>query len=305
MKKTFAYFILLISIASAQRAVPSFIRGASGGNGPGGGWGVAQVMPSPIPQPAVIGAPFSGEESQRQIQVLPDGTRITREQQGAKVFRDSEGRTRVERPLFQIPSPAARFPGAAPANPVTIVEINDPAGGVYYLLDSVKKVAYRMKYQPVAPATRQQTAPARPASPPEGATSTPPGRPRTTTEDLGIRSINGVQAEGRRRTTTFPEGYMGNDRPLTDVTEDWIAVQLQLTVMSTTKSSRSGESVYELANVSLASPSPILFSPPPEYTIQDQQGPFTAEFGQRPSGANVPMNSISVQVPIPPGAAKQ
>jgi len=290
-------FALLVSAAAAQpsRTIPGpFVRNTTGGVNGQTAWATAQVVLPPV-APPFIGAPFSGEESQRSTQVLPDGTRINRSMGGgAKVFRDSEGRTRVERTMFPVPPARAGTPEIAQ---IVIVEINDPGQGVYYLLDSNKKIAHRLKYPPPAPYQTRQ--PVRRPSGPSTETDTSPQGIRTTTEDLGQRVINGVQAEGRRRTMTIPENLQGNDRPMNIVTEDWTAVSLEIIIKSTNTSPQSGESTFELTNVSLASPSPLLFSPPPDYTVQDEQSPFTAEFGQKPAGArgSVSVGIISVGKP--------
>jgi len=299
-------FALLAATAAAQtRTIQGFVRGTGGGSNGQVSWGTAQIVIPTVIRPAVTGAPFSGEESETSRQVLADGTRITRPGPfGAKVFRDTEGRTRLERRLLPV---QPTVPGRAAIAPIELVEINDPAQGIYYILDATRKVAYRFTYTPVQPNPNRQ-APRGPAGIPPGSFTNPQGI-RITTEDLGLRVINGVQAEGRRRTTVTPENFQGNDRPLTQVNEDWTAVQLQIPILSISTSAQSGESRWELLNVGLASPSPVLFSPPPDFTIQDKQSPFTVEFGQRPAGAATgaaaSFGVISVGVPVPPGTGKQ
>lgn len=221
--------------------------------------------------PAFAGAPFSGEERRSSVQTLSDGTRIdSPAPPGSKIFRDSEGRTRMERAMGGITRPGDR--GASPQ--FVLVEIDDTVEGYLYLLDSEHKIAYRSRYTPV-PVRPVQTAPKPPVQ-----TATPPpkeGMPQTTTESLGIRVIQGVQAEGQRQTTVYPVGFRGNDRPLTNVNETWTSPQLQLTVLTTSKSG-TGETTLEIVNLSLLAPVADLFRVPLDYQVVDKQGTFTVEF---------------------------
>src|SRR5207302_10873336 len=100
--------------------------------------GSATFHTRPFAMPAVTGAPYSGEESNEQVQTLSDGTHITHKNPGNKVWRDSQGRTRTERPLFSSPN------GSDPNRPqVSVVEISDPIAGFYYVLDTQNKIAHR------------------------------------------------------------------------------------------------------------------------------------------------------------------
>ena len=285
-----------------QQTNSGFIRGSTGGGGPTGSWGSAQIAPPPFPPPVVIGAPYSGEEKLRAVQIMADGTRITRDMGGSTIYRDSEGRVRIERTLFTISAPVPGSKAPAP-KPIQIVEINDPVAGVYHLLDPEKKIAYRLKYTPAQPPSNAgKQAPGRPPTP----TGTNQQGVQFTTEELGMRSIHGVQAEGRKTTTIVPEGVRGNDRPMTQVAEEWYSNHLRRAVQRTSKDA-SSENFFELSNISLASPSPVLFSAPSEYAIQERTEAFTAEFGQRPAGITGSASRISVQVPVPasPRAGKQ
>jgi len=89
------------------------------------------------PIPAVVGAPYSGEQTEEHVQTLADGTHITRPMGTIKTWRDSEGRIRTERPMRVGP----RVSGGTDS-PV-IVEISDPVAGVRYTLDIENKVAHR------------------------------------------------------------------------------------------------------------------------------------------------------------------
>jgi len=85
-------------------------------------------------------------------------------------------------------------------------------------------------------------------------------------EQLGTRTIHGVQAEGRRVTNTIATGEIGNDRPIEVVRETWYSSELQITLMSTTSDPRIGATTYEVTNLQRGEPSQSLFEVPAGYT---------------------------------------
>ncbi len=97
--------------------------------------------------------------------------------------------------------------------------------------------------------------------------------PETTRETLGTQTIEGVIAQGTRWTMTYPAGSMGNDGPITVVSEDWFSAELKVSVLSKSSDPRSGESTMKLTNLSQAEPDASLFQVPGDYTIEDAQKP--------------------------------
>jgi len=74
--------------------------------------------------PALTGAPYCADEISEFQQTLNDGTHILQTNRDRHVCRDTAGRTRSERSLFN---------GARPANVganITVIEILDPVSGV-------------------------------------------------------------------------------------------------------------------------------------------------------------------------------
>jgi hypothetical protein len=239
---------------------------------------------------SVTGAPYSATQTTEGIQTLADGTHITQPGQETVMYRDSAGRTRNE---LTFPGPRAGDQ-PAPAQ-VTIV---DPVAGFRYQLNLKDKVTQRF----AMPAPRPATAQPRPAANAQGVAPTavvggvvsasgivvmsgvaaPFNRdprlaagnaPKTTSESLGTQVIEGVTAEGTRRTTTWAVGTVGNDREIVVTNETWFSRQLQVTVLTKTSDPRSGETTTKLANISLAEPDPSLFMPPLDYTIKDVGAP--------------------------------
>jgi hypothetical protein len=89
----------------------------------------------------VKGAPYSAEAVTETIQTLGDGNRII-QNSSAKMYRDSEGRTRRDQSLKLIGTWAVS--GEAP----TMIFINDPVSGVNYNLNSNAKTAFKMMAPP-------------------------------------------------------------------------------------------------------------------------------------------------------------
>lgn len=114
-----------------------------------------------------------------------------------------------------------------------------------------------------------------PPPPPVSFARTPAHAPRfeTAKEALGKQTIEGVEAEGARTTTTIPAGAIGNERPIQITTERWYSPELQLVVMTRHTDPRFGETTYRLTNISRAEPDRALFEVPAGYTIKDG-GPF-------------------------------
>lgn len=92
---------------------------------------------------------------------------------------------------------------------------------------------------------------------------------QTSTESLGQQTIEGVAAEGKRTTTTIPAAAMGNQRPITTVIEEWFSPELQVTILSSTKDPRLGETTYRLTNIQRTEPPATLFTVPTDYTVKD------------------------------------
>jgi hypothetical protein len=243
----------------------------------------------------VTGAPYSADEVSEQVQTLADGTHITRNSLPTKIFRDSLGRTRTERPLFRGMAIAASNPEA----PI-VVEITDPVAQVKYTLDTINKVAHRQQLPPAPDragriAARSQTTAVgamggigvgvgggRSGPLSAGQVSANP-IPEHTTEKLGTQTIEGVLVEGTRHTTTFPIGARGNDRPISTVNETWMSPDLKVMVLSKSTDPQSGDHTQKLTNISRVEPSPDLFRPPPEYTVVDEAAGFTIKWALSPN----------------------
>ena len=88
------------------------------------------------------------------------------------------------------------------------------------------------------------------------------------TKSLGTKDFDGVKAEGKQTTWTIPAGKIGNRNPITVTSESWYSPDLQVTVYSRHSDPRTGESIYKLAALKRAEPSPDLFKVPEDYATK-------------------------------------
>jgi hypothetical protein len=109
----------------------------------------------------------------------------------------------------------------------------------------------------------------------------------TRTEDLGVQSIEGVEATGTRTITTIPAGDIGNERPIDIVYERWYSKELQLVVMSKHSDPRFGEQTYRLTNIVRSEPDPSLFEVPSGYKVLSQAAPAYKIGTSQGTGRNV------------------
>lgn len=202
--------------------------------------------------PPVTGHPYSAQQIVERAQDLADGTHINQKSQGAMLYRDSQGRTRIdEMGNTDLPN---------------LIEITDPVAGYQYSLNPNTHVARRTPFKPQTLDDIKAQVPAN-SIPPTAAVSRP--KPQTSTESLGTQLMEGVAVEGTRTTTVYPEGSMGNDKPITSVHESWRSSDLQIVVLSKLSNPRMGDSTMRLENISLTEPDPSLFQVPADYRIVD------------------------------------
>ncbi len=273
---TIAGLVVLAVAASAQNPGPGRGRGRFGPTAvdaaaPGGArfLGAEAGMPGRV----VKNAPYSAEIVTETTQTLTDGNHI-RQSSTAKVYRDTEGRTRREQSLNALG-------GLAPSsNLPQVVFINDPVAGFNYALNPQNRTATKSAWarpgrggqaqsanQPMA-RLRQQSAERSAASAGRwgrGAAA----RQNIKTESLGRQTIEGVPADGTRTTMTIAAGQWGNEQPIQIVTERWYSPDLQTVVLSKRTDPRMGETISRVTNISRAEPPSSLFEPPADYKVAE------------------------------------
>src|SRR5688572_7933755 len=213
-------FCLLLSTgASAQGRPFGFPPGEGRGAGPQRAMpidrdqiGLIAIEPFETARP-VTGAPFTAEALTDLTQVLADGNRI-QQRTTASIARDSKGRIRREQK-------AIALGGRIIESPAPLITISDPETGMHITLDAGRRVVRRMR-MPVPSALNAAV------SDPSAAAGSRmrAGRPGMSqsaegprTDPLGERQIEGVRAEGTRTTMTIETNAIGNQAPITVVSE--------------------------------------------------------------------------------------
>lgn len=236
----------------------------------------------------VKGAPYAAEAVTETTQTLADGNRITRKS-NASVYRDSAGRTRREETM------SALGPWAAGGDASKVIFIQDPVASAGYHLDPQTHVAHKMpmgkgafffsQTGAVASGQKNVTFQRMVAPPPGGAEvsgamgavaalavpGTKISKADVKSESLGKQTIEGVAAEGTRSTATIAAGAIGNEMPISSVTERWYSAELQTVVMSKRSDPRFGETVYKLTNIQRGEQPATLFEVPPDYTVAENE----------------------------------
>jgi hypothetical protein len=274
--------ILALVASSAAFAQPEtnhvFVSGAAIG-------GFQRMSAAPVQ-----GAPYSATITNESVQALADGNRISQSSTG-KTARDSLGRTRQDAPLPAIGN-------MSPADAPHIVFIQDPVAETSYTLNLTDKTAMKgpsmMSFPDLPPgpglAVRAGTFDApvaiRGVAGPANTVHLQPQMiaiqknviaaedGQTQTEDLGSKTMEGVLATGTRSTLTIPAGQIGNDKPLSIVTEVWTSQELKSIIYSKRSDPRMGDQTFKLTNIVRAEPDPSLFIVPADFKILDTPGPI-------------------------------
>ncbi len=221
-----------------------------------------------MPGKTVAGAPYSGDSVTETVQILADGTRISRKS-SSKTYRDSQGRTRDERTID------ALGPWASSTGAMRLITISDPVAKEVYTLNEKEKTATKMKMPEAGHGMRKEDHFNLAVPPPHGAgivtnhvvmVHSPDNSKE---ESLGKQTLEGLEVEGKRNTSTIPANQIGNDRPLATTIETWTSTALGVRVRSITKDPQFGETDYRLTNVSRAEPAKSLFQIPADYTVQE------------------------------------
>jgi hypothetical protein len=228
--------------------------------------------------PVVKGKPYAAETSTETVQTLADGNRIVN-RSVSKFYRDSQGRTRREQ----------TFGNVDPSNPSpheVKIFIDDPVANSAYVLDpgdkSVRLTSHSDKFIAERDSGSHETHMMihikndHDASIESSLSLAPPipDLPRLdeghdiVKEDLGKRTIEGVECTGTQQTITIPAGQVGNERPIAIVTETWFSPAIQAVVQSTTTDPRFGQTTYQLRNLQVTEQQQQLFAPPSDYHVE-------------------------------------
>jgi hypothetical protein len=234
----------------------------------------------------VKGKAYSADTSTETVQTLADGNRITH-RTVSKFYRDSEGRTRREQTFGNVdpehPSPHE-----------VKVFIDDPVNGTALVLDPGSKTLEKLQRAPLPGQVQRdnafeaqvmlklkresegngQAGPAkvffntRHSSNPDDVMLVLSDENRDIVkEDLGARTIEGVNCTGTRETSTIAAGAIGNDQPIKIVSETWYSESIGAVVQSSSDDPRFGKTTYQLTNLQLGEPPRSLFELPSSFKL--------------------------------------
>ena len=200
--------------------------------------------------PGVKGAPFSAEIVTESVQTLADGTHVRSGTHG-RGLRDSAGRTREEIELPQMPGDnGEKF------SHTTII---DPVQHVRIYLNQVERTATIIQHSDVGVRIVPDTPP-----------GTSVRRRQPGEKDLGTMVIEGLTATGKSFTSITEVGRIGNDKPISNVNEEWFSSDLKIVVITKYESPYTGTSIWKLINISAAEPDPALFQVPSDYKVIEE-----------------------------------
>jgi hypothetical protein len=280
------YALVLILATSSCAFGQETMRTSVVYQGAGSVVATAGVMGKGMSAP-VQGAPYSATITNESTQTLTDGTHIVQNSTGTTA-RDSQGRTRQDAALPAIGNLSA-------ADAPHLVFIMDPVTQASYTLNLTDKTAQKMSMPPRMQQADSGAGQSGGASSggvfftrmagaaPMDAGMPPPGpagivihkeligdeSAQISTEDLGTQTMEGLVVNGVRTTRTIPEGQIGNDKPISIVTEVWTSPDLKTIVYSKRSDPRMGEQTFKLTNVVRAEPDASLFTVPSDFKLMD------------------------------------
>jgi hypothetical protein len=199
--------------------------------------------------PPQTNAPFSAVVTTEWTRIMPDGSTGTMKNHRT-VARDSLGRIFQERRSF---TPD----GDKQITRIFELDYQDTARHEMSVCRPDAQVCTVYRYD----------APAAAASMPK-AGLLPNGMGTVTREDLGPKTIEGVEVVGSREVTTLNAGAMGNEKPQPVVKEFWYSPVLGINVITRRFDPRaSAVQNFVVSGINLGEPDAKMFEPPAGYRM--------------------------------------
>jgi len=205
------------------------------------------IFVTPIPN-----APFSGTVRVERTDLQPNGNTLQLWSE-REIARDTEGRIYNEYRPF-VPTTTKTMPDAI------VIHLYDPRNRMTEYLYPEQKT-YRMMILNRPPAT---DTPDDFASPTAAAA---PSSEFTRQEDLGYRTIAGLQAHGVRTTQTMTAAESGTGQNVTVTNEYWYSEVLRLNLATAHNDTRSGSVTMTVMQIDRSEPSTALFGVPADYAL--------------------------------------
>src|SRR5579862_4333104 len=186
--------------------------------------------------PLITGQPFHAKIPVEITRTLPDGTTVAQKYY-TLAARDADGREyREGRDL--VPADSDRDP------PLMQTIVYDPKTSLRTVCTPDQRICRRLTFDP-----KQH-----PVDEPTGPSSD--GKSVLTRENLGTKTIDGLECTGTRETKTFNPGAFGNDKPVVVTEEIWYSPQLQFNLSLTRLDPRNGNQKFSVVDLKLGDPGP-------------------------------------------------
>ena len=193
----------------------------------------------------IASAPLSVETVAEWEMKNPDGTSTSGVEKTTE-YRDAAGRLRSEWEARD-----------ASGGPVVVILLADPVEGSVVVLETTTKIAHRLQGPKTGPRGFLSI-----SSGPTGLIGVP-GKKTRKTENLGTQTLEGVEFEGTRTTTT------SDVQPSqVAVDESWRSKELGL-IGLVKHAGPDGETTSRIQNLDRTVPDPTLFVIPADYRIPD------------------------------------
>jgi hypothetical protein len=248
----------------------------------------------PLETRTVKNAPYSAEVVTDHMQQLADGNRIVEHSSG-RVYRDNEGRVRREEdrpsgnPSISIVDPVSGVSYSLDPERRIAWKTSVQTGiAIMNKLDAAKMDAAKvegakaeaemkrraelgavLELRKKEEARRAETVTVEAGGGIVTMRRYPGGGEQHKDDVLPPKTLEGVRVEGRRTTTTIAAGAIGNEWPITIVSEEWTSPDLQVLVLTDRKDPRAGDSSYKLQRIVRGEPSAALFQVPSDYEVRE------------------------------------
>lgn len=217
--------------------------------------GVREVLES-IVVPPIPHAPFSATLATEWVKYAADGATMTFINE-RHIARDAQGRIYEER-WYLVPK------SGNVKSTMNWIQLTDPKQRTLYNCSTEKRVCDLLVYDSASDLSV--------ASPRKGFSGPlPHGDGSVAWEDLGSRNIAGMNTVGTRETTIKNAGTMGNDQPLTYMSEYWRSEQLGINLLSIRSSPFFGKQTFTITEITPGDPDAQLFELPAGFKINDQR----------------------------------
>ncbi len=216
--------------------------------------GVRETLESIVITP-IPNAPFYATLATESVKYSADGATMTFVNE-RHIARDGQGRIYEERWVL-VPK------NSHVKSYMNWIQIADPRQRTLYNCSLQRKICDLLVYDPADDLSASKQRIGRPhiVQTEKGSRSW---------EDLGSRNILGLDTVGVRETTVTNTGVLGNDQPLTSLSEYWHSDQLGINLLSVRSSPFFGKQTFTITELSLGEPDAQLFQLPP-YPVHDQR----------------------------------